>query len=138
MLPPEHKSDPRHRVRGAGANVTKGAGRTGQSNRFRDVYALTATELETAIATADCVQLARAADPYGFVVPDHEVRFRCPTCDRKQAHAESRWRWRCEACDQHGSWLALRQLVAVDVEACCRLAEIVHGIEVGRPVRDAA
>ena len=104
--------------------------------RFREAFVLSAEQVQSALEQADATQCARALDPYGFV--NETVSFRCPVCDRKQAHALNRWRWRCEQCDQHGSWLALRHLVALDVEACCRLGEIVHGAEVGLPVRRAA
>ena len=110
--------------------------RTSKSTRFRDHFALTAAEVDTAIMQADATQLARALDPYGLV--NREVSFRCPSCDAKDAAAISRWRWRCAACDHHGTWVALRHLVALDVEATLRLATIVHGIEVEHPARGAA
>ena len=135
---------PLHEVGPRSARTETRAEVSGQPNhckrsdreRFREAFSMTAGQVDSALTLADATQLARALDPYGFV--NQTVTFRCPTCDRKQAAAVSRWRWRCEACDQHGSWIALRHLVALDVEACCRLGEIVHGIEVGRSARDVA
>ena len=126
--------DTRNGARSRGAAPK--SNRTRQSTRFREAFALTAAEVETAIHEAECFQLARALDDYGFV--NREVCFRCPSCDAKQAAAISRWRWRCAGCDHHGTWVALRYLVALDVEATLRLATIVHGVKVEQPARDAA
>jgi ribosomal protein L37AE/L43A len=137
-----NKSDPRRARTGAevqmGAGHRQGTARDRDNRRFREPFALTATEVETALAVADCPQLARALDGYSHLHTDAEVRAWCPRCDRKQVSATSRWRWRCDACDASGAWVALRQLVAMDTEACCRLSEIVHGVEVSRPARDTA
>ena len=135
----DQRSDPRRAKARAAENVSRGGRRqqsTSRQERFREAFALTVGQVETAIHEADCLQLARALDPYGFVNP--EVTFRCPSCDAKQAAAISRWRWRCGDCDHHGTWVALRHLVALDVEATCRLATIVHGVKVEHPARGAA
>jgi hypothetical protein len=133
---PSHKSDPRRARTGAevqmGAGHRQGTARDRHSRRFRADFALTESEVETAIATADATQLARALDPYYFEHTDAEVTVRCPVCAVKAAAAVSRWRWRCADCDAHGSWIGLRQAVALDVEACVRLARIVHGERVMR------
>ena len=134
----ETRNRPRGAAPGAGGRNANGTSRHRHDRRFREPFALTATEVETAIATADATQFARALDPYSFEHRDTEVTFRCPRCDRKQASATSRWRWRCDACDTSGAWLALRQLVAMDVEATVRLSEIIHGVKVSRPARDGA
>jgi hypothetical protein len=137
---PSHKSDPRAGRSARAENVTRGPGRRNDSTgpvrhdrRFRADFVLTESEVETAIATADATQLARALDPYYFEHTDAEVTVRCPVCAVKAASAVSRWRWRCADCDAHGSWIGLRQAVALDVEACVRLARIVHGERVMRP-----
>ena len=132
---------PRTVATDTGAKVNRRAdhhNRTRTSPRFRDAFAMTVDQVESAIGSADAVQLARALDDYGFVVKATDVTFRCPRCDRKDARPASRWIWRCSECDAAGSWLALRYLVAADLESCLRLAEIIHGVEIGRPVRDAS
>ena len=127
-----HESRPQaETARGASRRTTQST----RSPRFRHAYELRVDQVESALATADAIQLARAADCYGFVQRD--ATFRCPTCDQKNAAATSRWIWACESCGQMGSWIALREIVARDVEAVCRLAEIVHGAKVGRPAGDA-
>ena len=132
------RNRPQGAAPGAGRRDVNGTARHRHDRRFRADFELTFTEVESAIAVADCPQLARALDVYSFEHRDDQVTFRCPRCDRKQASATSRWRWRCDACDTSGAWVALRQLVALDVEACCRLATIVHGVKVSRPARDSA
>lgn len=130
---------PRTVATDAGARVNTGRARPSQSTRsprFRHAFALSVDQVQSALESADAIQLARAADCYGFV--QREATFRCPACDQKQAAATSRWIWACEACGQQGSWIALREIVARDVESVCRLAEIVHGVKVGRPAGDAS
>ena len=133
------KSDPRTGQDARVSDIDRGAGRRRKSTRsprFRHAFALTVDQVESALETADAIQLARAADPYGFV--QRAATFRCLVCDQKQATATSRWVWSCESCGQQGSWIALREIVARDVESVCRLAEIMHGTKVGRPAGDAS
>ena len=139
----DNGSDPRRgkaraaKSSGAGHRQSTGPVRHDRE-RFRADFELTVTELETALATADATELARALDPYYFEHTDAEVRFRCPVCADKAAAAVSRWRWRCADCDAHGSWWSLRQVVALDAEACVRLARIVHGERVMRGVGEVS
>ena len=94
--------------------------------RFVPAYRWTVAEIETAIVTADARQLIRALDLH--LAAPHAAAT-CPACSALRAVTPlGRWHWSCEACGALGSWLALRQPVAVSVEACVRLAGIVHGI----------
>jgi hypothetical protein len=127
-----HKSDPRRARTGAKVSGQPNRGNITRPARFVPAYPLTAEQVEQALATGDAYQLASALDPYHFdrnIRPDG-ARFYCPVCNNHGAYAIDRHRWRCVWCPnggRTGTWLALRQAVAQDAEACIRLARIVHG-----------
>jgi hypothetical protein len=100
--------------------------------RFIRTFEVTNEQIAQAIEQADAIQLAKALDPVYFDrnIRPNGPRFWCPVCGTHGAHAIDRWRWRCDACPhggRTGSWLALRQPVAEDTEACIRIARFVHG-----------
>ena len=127
------RSGPRTGQDARAGNVNRGTGRRGQSTarrpdreRFVPAHPWTVAEIETALATADAPALVRALDLHP-AAPSAAAT--CPACGALRAvTALGRWHWSCEACGALGSWLALRQPVAMSVEACVRLAGIVHGI----------
>ena len=127
------KSNPRHRGRGAGAEVRSGQDdhREGtrrprpDRERFVPAHPYTVTEVETALATADAGQLVRALDRS---VGTRDTACHCPDCGAlRSVVALGRWHVRCEACGMLAAWLSLRQPVAASVECCVRLAALIHG-----------
>ena len=126
----DQRSDPRRGKARAAEIVSRGGGR-GQDTRpdrerFVPAHPWTVAEIETALATADARQLIRALDLHPAAP---HAAATCPTCSALRAVTPlGPWHWSCEACGALGAWLSLRQPVAVSVEACVRLAGIVHGI----------
>lgn len=102
--------------------------RTVQSGRGRFVPGRewTVSEVESAVAVADAHQLVAALDRH----PDAtSPACHCPQCGAlRSVTALGRWHVACEGCGMLASWLSLRQPCALSVEACLRLAAIVHGI----------
>ena len=130
---PSHKESPRHRGHGAGAGVRSGQDDHGKGTpqpareRFVPAAGWSVAQVETALATADARQLVAALDQ---AVGKRDTACHCPApgCGGlRTVTALGRWHWTCERCGTLGSWLSLRQPVALSVEACRRLAELVHG-----------
>jgi hypothetical protein len=122
---PSHKSSPRRAANATRAEVDAGqADHRKRTSRFVQAHPYTREQIETAIATATCAQLVAALD-LSIGLPDTACD--CPKCGSlRSVYALGRNHWRCETCGQLGSWLALRQPVAMSVEACVRLARLVH------------
>ena len=120
MKYPHESRPPKETARGAGRRTTK-------RTRFVDAHPWTTTQIEDALAAADCTELVRALD---LSVGQPSAACHCPNPNchgLRTAYALSRWYWRCDECQTLGSWLALRHQVALSVECCVRLAAIVHG-----------
>jgi hypothetical protein len=95
--------------------------------RFVQAHPYTREQIETAVATATCAQLVAALD-LSQGLPDSGTACDCPKCGAlRSVSVIGHNHWRCETCGQLGSWLALRQSVAMSVESCIRLTERVHG-----------
>jgi hypothetical protein len=120
------KSDPR-RAR-TGAEVDAGqADHRKRTSRFVQAHPYTREQIETAVVTATCAQLVAALD-LSQGLPDSGTACDCPKCGAlRSVSVIGHNHWRCETCGQLGSWLALRQSVAMSVESCIRLTERVHG-----------
>lgn len=133
-MPSPNRSGPRTgRGPEAAKSITGGTGRRSHSTsqprpereRFVPGHPWTVAEIQTAIAAAICPQLVQALDR-SVGLKDRACD--CPNCGRlRSAYALGPRHFRCDACDTLGSWLALRQSVAMSIEACVRLAAIVHG-----------
>jgi hypothetical protein len=127
------KSDPRTVATDTGAKVNGQAdhhNRTGDQRpareRFVQAHRWTVGQIESAIEAASCADLVRALDQSIGLT---DTACDCPRCGSlRSVYAIGTYHWRCDDCHQLGSWLALRQSVAMSVECCVRLAEIVHGI----------
>ena len=129
----ETKSNPRTVATDTGAEVRSGQDdhRKGTSQpareRFIPAAGWSVAQVETALATADARQLVRALDQ---AVGKRDTACHCPApgCGGLRTVTPlGPWHWTCERCGTLGSWLSLRQPVALSVEACRRLAELVHG-----------
>ena len=126
------KSNPRTVATVTGAEVRSGQddhpkGTRPDRERFVPAAGWSVAQVETALATADARQLVRALDQ---AVGKRDTACHCPApgCGGlRTVTALGRWHWTCERCGTLGSWLSLRQPVALSVEACRRLAELVHG-----------
>lgn len=69
----------------------------------------TALDVLAVVNRADLAELAAALGA-------HDQDFPCPHCGRR-AWAVDSWRWSCFGCREHGTIVALANVVAVDPDA---------------------